>query len=235
MKMYRYETHLHTAPVSRCAKATVEESLLFYKKLGYDGVFVTNHFLGGNMNVDKSKSYEEKIAFHFSDYEKAVELGQKIGLKVFFGTEMFYEGADFLVYGLDKAWFLAHPELKTMTMRERLAFMRENGALIIHAHPFREAWYIDHIHLFPRDVDGVETLNASRKKEENAMAKAYADHYGLLPFAGSDNHVAGAQRHFAGMCCEEPVADVQDFIQKVKDGKMEIFKFTNGEQEGATK
>ena len=71
--------------------------------------------------------------------------------------------------------------------------------------------------------------------EENAMAKAYADHYGLLPFAGSDNHVAGAQRHFAGMCCEEPVADVQDFIQKVKDGKMEIFKFTNGEQEGATK
>ncbi len=28
--MYRYETHLHTAPVSRCGKATVEETVRFY-------------------------------------------------------------------------------------------------------------------------------------------------------------------------------------------------------------
>ena len=42
--MYRYETHLHTFPVSRCAIASVEESLKYYKELGYDGVFITNHF-----------------------------------------------------------------------------------------------------------------------------------------------------------------------------------------------
>lgn len=232
--MYKYETHLHSAPVSRCAQATVEESLLFYKNLGYDGVFLTNHFLGGNINVDKSKSYEEKLAFHFSDYEKALEIGKEIGIKVFFGTELFYKGADFLIYGLDKPWFLAHPEFMELEIREKLTLMRESGALIIHAHPFREAWYIDHIHLFPRDVDGVETLNASRKEAENAMAELYAKHYGLLPFAGSDNHVAGSQRMIAGLCCEEPVLDVQDFIQKVKAGKMEIFKFTNSEQEGTT-
>ena len=55
---FRYETHLHTAPVSKCAKVSVEESLLFYKELGYDGVFITNHFIDGNINVDGSLPYE---------------------------------------------------------------------------------------------------------------------------------------------------------------------------------
>ena len=41
--MLKYETHLHTSPVSKCAKASVRESLEFYKKAGYAGVFITNH------------------------------------------------------------------------------------------------------------------------------------------------------------------------------------------------
>ena len=48
---YRYETHLHTYPVSKCGKKTVEESLLFYQKLNYRGVFITNHFIDGNINM----------------------------------------------------------------------------------------------------------------------------------------------------------------------------------------
>ena len=62
--MYKYETHLHTSPVSECALASVEEQLTFYKELGYDGVFITNHFLDGNINIDKGKSYEEKLDFY---------------------------------------------------------------------------------------------------------------------------------------------------------------------------
>ena len=42
--MYKYETHLHTSPVSVCARVEVRETLEFYKSLGYDGVFITNHF-----------------------------------------------------------------------------------------------------------------------------------------------------------------------------------------------
>ena len=73
--MYKYETHLHTSPVSRCARVGVEENLIFYKKMGYDGVFITNHFLDGNIDFDRSRSYEEGIEFYFSDYEKGVEIG----------------------------------------------------------------------------------------------------------------------------------------------------------------
>lgn len=63
--MYKYETHLHTCPVSVCTKATVRESLRFYKDISYDGVFITNHFIDGNIGIDKSKPYSEKIEFCF--------------------------------------------------------------------------------------------------------------------------------------------------------------------------
>ena len=222
-RMYQYETHLHTAPVSRCAWSDVEDSLVFYKDLGYDGVFITNHFLDGNINVDHRLSYEEKIEFYFSDYEKGVALGENLGIKVFCGVELTYGGTDFLIYGLDKAWFLEHPEIMEMEKSEELRRMLESGALIIQAHPFREAGYIDHIRLYPRHVHGVEVINACRTEEENRMAGLYADHYGLIKFAGSDNHAADAQKKLAGIRCREPISDEQDFIAKVKAGQTEIF------------
>ena len=99
--MYKYETHLHTSPVSKCASATVRESLEFYKSIGYDGVFITNHFLDGNCSVDRSLTYEEQIEFYFSDAEEGMRLAEEVGIKVFCGVEMSYKGTDFLVYGLD--------------------------------------------------------------------------------------------------------------------------------------
>ena len=221
--MFKYETHLHTSPVSKCAVASVEESLKFYKDLGYDGVFITNHFLDGNINFDTNRPYEEGIEFYFSDYEKGVELSEKIGIKVFCGVELTYRGTDFLVYGLDKAWFLAHPEIMGMKRSEELALMMECGALVIQAHPYREAFYIDHIRLFPRQVHGVEVINASQTDEVNAMARHYAENYGLIPFAGSDNHSASKRTRLAGICTETPVLNEQDFIEKVKSRQAEIF------------
>ena len=61
--MYRYETHLHTFPVSKCGKVTVREALEFYKKFNYDGVFITNHFIDGNIGADKNESYEPQIKY----------------------------------------------------------------------------------------------------------------------------------------------------------------------------
>lgn len=225
-KIFKYETHLHTSPVSRCAIASVEESLNYYKELEYDGVFITNHFPDIGVN-DDDQTYEEKIEFYFSDYEKALSLSENIGIKVFCGVETTYGGTDFLVYGLDKKWFLAHPEILTMKQSDKLAFMAENGALLVQAHPFREAFYIDHVRLFPRHVHGVEVVNVNRPDAENELAKIYCEHYGLIKFAGSDNHSASKQNKLAGLCFDEPILSVEDFIEKAKNRKGEIFVFTN--------
>lgn len=225
--MYKYETHLHTWPVSRCGRVDVADNLAFYKDLGYDGVFITNHFLDGNVNIDPREPYEEKIAFYFSDYEKGLEVGRKLDIKVFCGVELSYHGTDFLVYGLDKQWFLDHPEVMDMEKTDELQLMMDSGALVIQAHPYREASYINHIRLFPRHVHGVETVNACRTEGENQMAQIYAAHYGLLTFAGSDNHIGDRQKKLAGLCSQVPVQNEADFVRKVKNGEMEIFTLTN--------
>ncbi len=225
MNTYLYETHLHTSPVSKCASATVRESLEFYKSLGYAGVFITNHFLDGNINCDRSLLYAERINFYFSDYEEGARLAGEIGISVFSGIECSYKGTDFLVYGLDKAWFLAHPEIEDMKKTQMLSLLMEAGALVIQAHPYREATYIDHIRLFPRHVHGVEVYNAGRNEFENKMAELYAQNYGLLPFAGSDNHRGGAQERLGGMQTDTPIVNEADFVARVKHGEFTPFRF----------
>ena len=222
-KMYRYETHLHTAPVSKCARSSVRAYLELYKKLGYDGVFVTNHFIDGNINADRSRPYEELIEFYCSDYEEALRIAPEIGIKAFFGIELSYGGTDFRVYGLDKEGLLAHPEIKDMKKSDELKLFMDSGALVIQAHPFREAAYIDHIRLFPRCVHGVEIINACRTEFENSMAKQYADNYSLIHFAGTDNHNAEGRTHFAGIETESPIENENDFISAVLGGAAKVF------------
>ncbi len=228
--MYLYETHLHTSPVSKCAKASVRETLEFYKSLGYEGVFITNHFIDGNISADKGSSYEELLEYYFSDYEEGVRIGQEIGISVFCGIETSYGGTDFLVYGLDKEWYLSHPEIREMPKSEQLRFFMENGALVIQAHPYREARYIDHIRLFPRCIQGVEVYNAARTDFENKLALQYAENYELIKFAGSDNHIAGRMQKFGGMQSSTPINDEKDFVARVLSGEITPFKNEAGER-----
>ena len=214
---------MHTLPVSKCARQGVRQNLEFYASLGYDGIFITNHFLDGNINIDKSLPYEEQLEFYFSDYYEALRLSKEIGIKVFLGIEISYRGTDFLIYGLDKEWFLAHPEIMDMKKSDELAFLIENGALVIQAHPYREDRHINHIRLFPRCVHGVEVINASRPDFENAMADAYANAYQLLKIAGSDNHAGNNAKRLAGIETASPLLDEKDFISRVKGGDIKIF------------
>ena len=221
--MYRYETHMHTLPVSRCARYSVRDNLEFYRSLGYDGIFITNHFLDGNINIDKALPYEEKVNFYFSDYEEALKLSKEIGIRVFLGVEISYRGTDFLIYGLDKEWFLAHPEIMDMKKSEELPFLASHGALVIQAHPYRQDRHIDHIRLFPHCIEGVETVNACRTELENRMADIFADAYGFVKTAGTDNHIGSRITHLAGMESDTPLTDEADFIRRIRNGEMEIF------------
>ena len=225
MRKYLYETHLHTTGVSRCASATVREHLEHYKSLGYAGVFITNHFIDGNIRCGWDIPYAEAIEFYFTDYEEAVRLGREIGISVFSGIESSYQGSDFLIYGLDKAWFLAHPEIMDFERKgDQLAKMREAGALVIHAHPFYyyPKWH-DHIKLYPGSVDGVEVYNAHRTDAANEMARLYAESYGLIKFSGTDNHGAARESLLGGVMSDTPIKDERDFIEKAKAGELEMY------------
>ena len=223
---YRYETHLHTSPASRCAKASVAETIAFYKSIGYAGVFITNHFLDANVGCDRTLPYEEKLDFYFNDYYEAKKLEDE-SFSVFLGVENNYLGSHCLIYGLAPAWYYAHPECITMKKHELLPMLQAEGALVIQAHPFHEDTWVPHFSLFPRVVHGVEIVNTSRPDFENEMARLYAEHYSLLPFAGSDNHTAGKHARLGGMEGDTRIADEADFVRRVLGGEMQPFVMEN--------
>ena len=55
----------------------------------------------------------------------------------------------------------------------------------------------------------------------------YAEHYGLLEFAGSDNHIGAQQKKSAGISSNEPTCDIEDFIYKLKNRQTKIFTVNN--------
>lgn len=221
--MFRYETHLHSSPASKCGSFSVKTNMEFYKSIGYDGIFLTNHFLDANIGGDRTLPYAEQIEFFFKDIEEGEALADEIGIKFFWGVETSYLGTDFLVYGLSKEWYLAHPEIMTVSRKEMLKMMADDGALIVHAHPFREASYIDHVRLFPYHVHAVEIDNCGNKDFQNDMAVLYADCYKLPKSAGSDNHIAGYISRLAGVEFETPLNSIEDFIERMKNGEAKTF------------
>ncbi|MBQ9929989.1 MAG: histidinol-phosphatase [Oscillospiraceae bacterium] len=224
--MYLYETHLHTAPASGCARWSSAQAVRYYKDAGYAGIFITNHFLDDDIPALRALPYEEQIRLYFKDYEDALSAGREVGLAVFCGVELSYEKTDFLIYGLDKAWYLAHSEIDGMPVKALLALVRENSALVVHAHPFREARSIDHIRLYPRSVQAVEVYNANRSEFENRQAQWYAQSYGLILFAGSDIHGKESHGNRGGMRSQTPITDEQDFVKKVLAGELQVFHKT---------
>ena len=223
--MYLYETHVHTSPLSACGRATSKETLDYYKSAGYAGVFMTNHFIDGNCRYDlHDLPYEERIRAFFADQDEAVEYGKTIGLDVFSAFEMSYKGTDFLIYGIDAEWCIAHENMHEIKKSTLLTMLKEDGALIIQAHPYREDPWIDHIRLYPRHVHGVEIFNACRWDFDNEFSALYCKYYGLIPFAGSDNHIGEKRPVFGGMATETPIIDATDFKNKVLSGEAKPFR-----------
>ncbi len=223
--MYRYETHLHTALTSACSHFQPQEIVEKYVRLGYAGVFVTDHFLNGNTTVPRDLPWFERIA-RFCEGYRAVKECANGALDVFFGWEYSYKGTDFLVFGLGGDWLLDHPELMDMKVSQFCPFARAQGGFVVQAHPFREAFYIDHIRLFPSVVDGLETINACRDERCNRLADNLASEYGLCKTAGSDIHVRELKT-LAGMQFQTKLRSERDFIERVKRGEGELFTLTD--------
>ncbi len=221
---YVYETHLHTSEASACARNTGAEMVRACYDAGYTGIMVTNHFVYGNTNVDRSLPWEEWVENFCKGYESAKEEGDKLGFQVFFGWESGYQGTEFLVYGLDKEWLRLHPEIKDATIEEQYEMVHRDGGMVIHAHPFRKEDYIPEIRLFPQFVDGVEGVNATHACKLSGchnnpfwdeQAKQYAKENDLPMSAGSDVH--GVELLYGGIAFAHKLTGIEDYIKAIKE------------------
>lgn len=212
-----YETHMHTRQASACAKSPGRDYIQRYIDAGYAGIIVTDHFYRGNCGVDRRLPWREFVNRFCAGYEDARDEGEKRGLPVFFGWEENFDGDEYLIYGLDKAWMLQHPEMPTWTRRQQYACVRAAGGCVVQAHPFRARSYNHTIYLSQFLCDGVEVFNAGNDPRWNSLAARYAEVIGLPVTAGSDNHHAEAMRpgNLAGVALDRPLESIRDFVAAI--------------------
>lgn len=223
--IYKYETHLHTRQGSACAVSTGKEMARAHKEKGYTGVFITDHFFNGNSAVDRSLPWKEKIELFCRGYEEAKAEGEKIGLDVFFGLEYGVRAAEFLMYNIDKQFLLDNEDFDKWHPKKAFDAVHAAGGIVIHAHPFRERDYIDHIKLYPRHVDGVEAVNGAHfdHTEFNDRARLYAQMYGLPVTAGSDTHSVDCM-YGSGVETEERIAKPIDYLRQLQQGRLRLLE-----------
>lgn len=234
---YLYETHLHTSQGSACARCTGAQMAEACKAAGYTGIIVTDHNWGGNTAVNRRLPWKTWVNEFAKGYEEAEKVGKRIGLDVFFGYEAGFDATEFLIYGLDKKFMLEHPELRTATVQEQFRLVHEGGGMVVHAHPFREEYYIPEVRLFPEYVDGAEGINGGHigcrhETGESGLpvfderAIAYARGHNLFLTAGSDIHHTDLPG--CGMAFRRRMESIQDFTDALRNG--EDYVLTDGKR-----
>lgn len=225
MQSFKYDIHTHTSEASKCGLISGSQLVKYYKRLGYTGICITDHFFNGNTAVPKELPWDERVELFCKGYENAYEEGRKLDFDVFFGWEYSYKGTDLLTFGLDKQLLLNHPDLLSLSVNDYCDLVRSDGGFIVQAHPFREAYYISKIRLLPRKVDAVETINEGNTDFENQCADKYADMYNLIKVAGSDTHSDQLVR-VSGIQLRRRLKDINDMISAIKNRETDIFTIT---------
>lgn len=184
---YKTELHLHTSPASGCSEIPPELAVKIYAGLGYHSIVICNHFYDG-MRFRENK--QQCIDAYLADYDLAVEAGKKYGINVILGCEIrFTENTnDYLLFGIDREFFDAAYEVLDMGIEEFSKEFRDDGRLLIQAHPFRDRM----TEVAPEYLDGIETFNMHLGHNSRvALASKYAKKHGLIPTAGTDFHHPG--------------------------------------------
>ena len=224
---YLYETHLHTSRGSACAICSPVEAAKAYHEAGYSGIIITEHNWGGNTAVPRYLAWPEWVEQFTRGYHEARRWGDSHGLSVFWGYEAGFDGTEFLVLGLEPEFLLKYPQIKRAGVAEQYRIVKEAGGFVVHAHPYRSAYYIPEIRLFPQYVDAVEGINATHhnrfmqdnygyfRSDEifNSQAVEYANKYNLPMTAGSDAH--STRLYGAGMAFERRPMDAKDMLGRI--------------------
>ena len=214
---YLYETHCHSSESSACARNTAVEMAKAHKEAGYAGLVLTNHNWGGNTAISRELSWCDFLDSFFAPYYPAKEWGDANDFQVFCGYEAGFDGTEFLIYGIDIDWMHDHPEIREATVAEQFEIIHSGGGIVVHAHPFREAFYIRETRLFPKYIDGVEALNSSHcpirglpdNRIFNEKALKYSKEIGKVITGGSDTHSTLLMG--GGMLFPRKLRDIHDF------------------------
>ncbi|MBQ8688421.1 MAG: hypothetical protein IJ512_07750, partial [Ruminococcus sp.] len=219
--MFKTETHLHVSEISRCAKLSAEQMMQHYADAGYHTVFVSDHYYAKFFEESEAKDWADKVHDFFRGYRNAAQAGKALGITVLPSVELCFQGAPnhYLVYGDIEDFLVKYPRLWEVTIEEFAPMARQEGMMVIQAHPHRDG----HCYPTPEYVDGFETYNSNPRHEdysersEHVRQECEASGAVCYGIGGSDAHrpedVGGS-----GILSAVPVEIVEDFLRLIKDG-----------------
>jgi len=225
--MFKYELHLHSSQGSKCGHSEGKEYVDFYMDMGYAGAVVTDHFFHGNTRPDRALPWAEYMEEYLSGYYDMKEAAEGKDFQVFFGVEERFDTCDeYLIYGLEPEWFIAHPELRELERIEYLTLAKESGAFIIQAHPYRYRDYYakyDHFTIASSLVDAYEVFNSCNPPEHNKLALMLAEKEGKIMLGGSDRHKAENYIDVhGGIVIPNKVYSMAELICAIKSGSAQV-------------
>ncbi len=221
MKTYKYQTHMHTYPCSKCGRMSPKEMVTALADGGYAGGVITNHFVNGNTGVDTFLPWREFVAAFENDYLECKREGEKIGIDIFFGVEACMEGfLEVLYYGITPQMLYDSYCLRKPSAQIWYETLSPKGVLAIQAHPFRIRNYIENPGVLPTNIiDGIEVFNAGNVLRDNLTAEEYArNHSEMILISGGDAHQTETVCH-GGIETAEKLRDNKHLVEILQAGR----------------
>lgn len=218
---YKYELHAHAKEVSVCAAIPVKELIEEYKKAGYSGIVLTDHYSPMTFHISELFNKKKAVDHYLRAYREAKQYETE-DFTVLLGVELrFYATVnDYLIYGVTEEMLYELPFLLKTYIKKASKLLRERGCLFLQAHPFRKMI----TRANPEYLDGVEVFNGKASKEENDNALKWAEEIGAqVKISGSDCHRKTGVG-FGGIITEEPIKSNDDLIRILKSGNYKLIK-----------
>ncbi len=223
--MFKTELHCHSSEVSNCATANAQFIVEKYLEAGYSTIVLTNHFSKytfKNKRFDHSEDpWDKKVDYFINGYNVMKEAADG-RLNIILGMELRYysDPNDYLVYGVTEEFLRAHPEMMDSKTKEFAPIIKENGMILIQAHPFRNGMMITK----PEYLDGIEVFNGHIGQESrNDIANLWADKFGFMKTSGTDFH---HEFHHpdGGIMTEKPITNTAELVETLKSGNYELIR-----------
>ncbi len=223
--MYKYELHAHTSECDLAAHLSAKDLVRLYKDAGYDGMIITDHYFKTFFDWFEGElsgyTHEQTVRRWLKGYYTAREEGERIGFTVLPGAEVRVRDTinDYLIYGLHEEFFYTAPRLNELNSIEELFPLLPDGALVVHAHPFRDNMTVR----TPRGLFGIEVHNGGTDAFRNALARQFAEHYRLRMTSGSDIHAIDKLAK-GGIVTEKRIRTPEDLVSVLRDGRYQLIE-----------
>ena len=209
------DLHTHTSGISICCKADIPRVINEAKAVGLDGIVLTNHYCREYIG---DTALDEYVQRYLAEYRAAV-LAAKEELRVYFGIEVTlarHDDLHFLIYGAGEDFLMRHPSVFDYSLSKLYSLVKEEGAMLVQAHPYRKKKRLMDISL----MDGIEI--SCHPKYEGTHLRELAEiaaEGGKILTCGGDYHADTPYRPRCGVYLPDELTDAKEIAAYLLDAQ----------------